>query len=320
MNRHSNEIDPELLDFIDFLEGGAAKHRASHALSLPERRRIAEDIRRPLAAGGPKFDDTRDYRVSHEGGELKVRIINAARGEARPALVYLHGGGWMMFSVDTHDRLMREFAERAGIAVAGIEYSLSPEVRYPAQLNEIQAVLSWLQTEGPQVGIDPGCLALGGDSAGANLAIASCLRMRDAGRLEGIRGMVLCYGVYDGRFDTPSYRRYADPRYVLSREEMLEFWRCYVRSPADYEDPLVSPLRADVSGLPPAFMIITERDVLHDENVRMAEKLRAAGVDVSSTVYPGTVHSFLEAVSFASISDRALGDAARWLKERLRSS
>ena len=214
---------------------------------------------------------------------------------------------------------MRELAAQADIAVIGVEYSLSPDVRFPTQLEEIRAVIDWLFEKGCATGIDTNRLAIGGDSAGANLAMATCLRLRDEDRLEHICGMLLCYGVYDGKFDTDSYYRYADPAFNLSRDEMIRFWQCYVRSPEEFDNPLASPLRGDLSKLPPAFMVIAECDVLYDENIRMADKLQACGVDVTSKVYPGTTHSFLEAVSMAEVSEQAFSDASGWLRSKLNS-
>lgn len=313
---HDDEIDPQVREFIGYLAARSAEFRLPDSAPASERRRVAAMVRHPLTVGGPAPGNSRDYAVPNGSYDLKVRIMNAAPGERRPALVYLHGGGWIMFSIETHDRIMRELAVPAGIAVVGIDYSLSPNVRYPTQLDEIGDVLQWLQAEGTLLGIDTGRLFVGGDSAGANLAITTCLRLRDQNQLNGMRGMVLCYGVYDGNFETASYHRYADPAYLLSRDEMLQFWQSYIRTAEDLDDPLVSPLRADLHGLPPAMMIIAERDVLHDENVAMARKLLAAGVDVQSKVYRGTTHSFLEAVSMADVSRQALQDAASWLQAR----
>ncbi len=223
----------------------------------------------------------------------------------------------MLFSIDTHDRVMRELAAEADIAVVGINYSLAPEYRYPSQLTEVKSVIHWLRSQGGAVGVDRDKLFIGGDSAGANLAVASCLGLRDSGQIDGICGMILCYGVYDSNFDTASYHRYAESGFVLSRDEMIEFWQCYAREAQDLNDPLAAPLRADLTGLPPATMVIAEHDVLYDENLQMVQELEACGVEVTSKVYPDTTHSFLEAVSMAAVSRQAIADIAGWLRERL---
>ncbi len=312
-----NELDPEIQQFVSYLLTRTSQLGYDKPSNYGERRRNAEVVRQPLTVGGPDVEKSFDYQVPVGDGTVRIRVVNAAPGDASPALVYVHGGGWMLFSIETHGRIMRELASQAGIAVVGVEYSLSPDARYPVQLDEISAVIDWLRENEQQAGIDSNRLVIGGDSAGANLSIATCLALRSRSALDGVLGMLLCYGVYDSGLETESYERYAHSGYVLSREEMLEFWRCYVRSPADLDDPLVSPLRAELRGLPSAFLVIAECDVLHDENVEMAVKLTESGVDVQATVYEGTTHSFLEAVSMAEVSRRALSDAAHWLHKRL---
>jgi len=316
-SENDQEFDPQIKEFVTYLLDRSAELAGSSPLSYDERRQVAETVRQPLTEGGPVIEESCDYSVPTASGDVRVRIINTSPGKSRPALIYLHGGGWMLFSLETHGRIMRELAAGADIAVIGIEYSLSPEVRYPVQLNESQAVVRWLRENSDKVGVDSSLLAIGGDSAGANLAVVTCLALREVSELSGIQGMLLYYGVYDARFDTDSYERYADPAYNLSRQEMRDFWECYVRTPEDYTDPFVSPLRADLSGLPATHLVIAERDVLHDENIQMAAKLQESGVDVHSEVYDGTIHSFIEAMSMADVSRRAIADSAHWLRTRL---
>jgi len=314
---HDDNLDPQIRAFISFLREKSRQYPTPESLQLSEMRRIAEEVRQPLTLGGPAVKQIFDYEVLAHDRVIRVRTINTAPGQEKPALIYLHGGGWMLFSLDTHDRVMREIAVRADLAVLGIEYSLSPDVRFPTQLNEIRAVLDWLQAHGKEIGIDTGRMAIGGDSAGANMAVATCLRLRDEGRPRLIGAMLLCYGVYDGHFDTDSYYRYQDTRFNLGRDEMQQYWASYLGDRAEYATPLASPLRADLASLPRTFMVIAECDVLYDENVKMAQKLERSGVEVCYKVYPGTTHSFLEAVSMAEVSGRALADASDWLGRAL---
>ena len=267
-----DSIDSEVRDFIALLSNRSAALRCNDPKNYAQRRSNAEIAREPLTVGGPLIDQVHDYDVPAENGDVKIRVFNAKQGDNMPALVYLHGGGWMLFSLKTHDRLMRELAAGADIAVVGVEYSLSPDAKYPAQLNEVLAVIKWLRGNADRIGVDVERLAIGGDSAGANLSIAASLALRSMSDLSGFLGLILCYGVYDARFDTASYCRYDDPAFLLEKAEMEEFWTCYTRTPEDYKDPLVSPLRAELEGLPPSLMIIAERDVLYAENVAMAKK------------------------------------------------
>jgi acetyl esterase len=193
-----------------------------------------------------------------------------------------------------------------------LDYSLSPEAKFPQAIDELLSVVAWLREDGAALGLDTGRVAIGGDSAGANLSVATNLRLREAGQ-PGLAGMLLNYGVFD-HAPTPSYERYDGPRYMLTVEEMERFWQNYLRCEAERPLPLASPLRADLSGLPPAFMAIAQCDILADANREMAKKLEAAGVPVEAVVYEGATHSFLEAVSIAPLADRGLADASAWLQ------
>jgi len=218
---------------------------------------------------------------------------------------------------DTHDQLMREYAARAGVMVAGLDYSLSPEAKFPRALEETVEAIRWLRREGGAHGWNANRLAVGGDSAGANLAVAASLRLRDLA-LPPLAAMLLNYGVFDPE-ESDSYARYDGPSYMLTAAEMRTFWSNYVRDERDLQDPLAAPLRADLRGLPPAFLVTAECDILQSANCTMAERLRAAGVAVEARVYRGATHSFLEAVSISSLAERALEESSTWLGGRLRA-
>ena len=276
---------------------------------------MAEEVRRPWTRGGPVMHSTDELRIGALG--TRVRVHRPTPAAVHPGLIYIHGGGWTMFSLDTHDRVMREYAARAEVAVVGIDYSLSPEAKFPRALDECVDVVSALRrAEVP--GIDAARLGVGGDSAGANLSVATNLRLRELGE-PVLAAMLLNYGAFDDRH-TASYRRYDGERYMLTADEMDGFWRNYIRADEDREDPLVCPLRANLRGLPPAFVAIAECDILADQNRLMVDRLRAAGVEVESHVYTGATHSFLEAVSISALSGRAYDDASKWLRGRLAGS
>jgi len=310
------EMDREIRLFAETVQQDYARLSRAGA-SVQESRRVAETVRQRWKAGGPVMAHTSDHRLPVGELNLTVRLFEPTLDRGVPALVYIHGGGWTLFSLETHDRLMREYAARTGIKVIGVDYSLAPEVKFPRQVHEVVAVLYWLRQSGAGLGIDRQRVAIGGDSAGANLALAACLELRDAGFVPPPRAMVLNYGVWDGStaFDTDVLEAPSD--YLLTHEEMKGFWRNYVRGPEDLSDPLACPVRADLHGLPPAFMAIADRDILLDENLVMASRLIQAGVRVKPVVYPGTTHSFLEAVSVARVSERALQETADWLVAEL---
>lgn len=311
----SDDVDPDIRLFQQRMSAGYAAFPDFAGLPLPQARRAAEEVRAQWVRGGPKMARTTELRVGALQTRIRIHMPQApVAGSKVPALLYLHGGGWTMFSLDTHDRLMREYAARAGIAVVGIDYSLSPEAKFPRAIEEILDVLQWLRASGGEHGIDVARLASGGDSAGANLAVAAHLRLRDLG-LPPTCAMLLNYGVFTDQH-SPSMSRYDGPHYMLETGEMQWFWSNYLRGDADRGNPLAVPLHADLSGLPPAFLAIAECDILADGNHAMAAHLAAAGVEVEARSYAGATHSFLEAVSISALSDRALDESAAWLKAR----
>ncbi len=307
-------LDPDIRRFVTAVQRSYAQYPPFDALSLTERRRVAEEVRAPWRAGGPRMSRTVDTAIA----DVRARIHIPVAAPALAAMLYLHGGGWTMFSIDTHDRLMREYALRSGAIVVGIDYSLSPEARFPKALNEVIAAIEWLRGEGPANGIDPMRLAVGGDSAGANLAVAAALTLRER-RAPALRAMLLNYGAFSPE-PSASFERYGGPRYMLTVDEMRYFWSSYTSDPAELDNPLVAPYRADLRGLPPAFLCVAACDILADSNQAMAARLSAAHVPCEMHVYPGATHSFLEAVSIAPLAERALAEAAEWLRVRLAAS
>jgi len=306
-----DDVDRDVRRFQQLVSAGFARYPDFGSMPHPDARGIAEEVRRPWTRGGPQMHSTEELRVG--ALQTRVRVHRPTPAAVHPALAYVHGGGWTLFSLDTHDRVMREYAARAGVAVVGIDYSLSPEAKFPRALDECVAVASALR-RGEVPGIDTARVAIGGDSAGANLSVATNLRLRQLGEAV-LSAMLLNYGAFDDHH-TASYRRYDGDRYMLNADEMDGFWRNYIRTDADRQDPLACPLRADLHGLPPAFVAIAECDILADQNRLMVDRLRAAGVDVESHVYARATHSFLEAISISALSARAFDDASRWLGRR----
>lgn len=308
----ADDVDDEIRQFVVALNHGYGRFSDFDALPLPERRAAAETVRDRWRSGGPVMSATRELIVA--GCRVRLHVPSSSDTE-RPAMLYIHGGGWTMFSIDTHDRLMREYAARAGVVVVGIDYSLSPEAKFPAALDEVTAVFRWLREHGREHGVDPARIAIGGDSAGANLSVTTCLRLQAAGDPLPA-AMLLNYGAF-GPEATASYHRYDGPAYMLTIDEMNRFWSNYTEDADAYADPLVAPLKADLTGLPPAFLAIAECDILADANRAMAAKLVAAGVPVETHTYLGATHSFLEAISISKLADRCFDDASRWLARQL---
>lgn len=321
--------DPSTLDKLrEVLEPGTREFVRENArvyalypgrteMPIEMSRSVGEKSRAPWAAGGPHAT-VHDFNVDVSHGTVKVRLLTTSPGPAKAALIYLHGGGWCLFSLDTHDRLMREYAHRADIAVFGIDYTRSPEAKFPRAIHEVVDCIRWIHSHANELGIDPTRLAIGGDSAGANLSVAACLEIRNRGTDALPQAMLLNYGVYDSDFSRPSYAKWGDGGFGLTRNDMGWFWDNYLDDPREKTNPLAAPIHADLTGLPSTHMTVTECDVLHDENVAMCEKLNRSGVAVESVIYPGTAHSFLEAVSISAASNEAFDNAARWLRNVLK--
>lgn len=318
VNEARDDVDPQIRRFVDAVGAAYAAHGPFERLTPPEQRKVCEQVRAPWREGGPEMASIRELSIPTQRGPVRLRIYEPqAAGPPKPALVYLHGGGWTLFSLDTHDRVMREYAYRAGVTVVGVDYALAPEAPFPAALAQIVEVVRWLGRGGGGPGIDPGKIAIGGDSAGGNLSVCCALVLRQAGEGGLLKALLLIYGGFDNQPSPEADRRFGGPGYMLTPEERVIFWRNYVPDPKDLQNPLARPILADLRGLPPAMLVVGECDILIDHNRQMAERFEAAGVPVRLNVYAGATHSFIEAMSIADVARRALQDSSDWLKQTL---
>ncbi len=312
-----DQIDPDIRRFAAQVNADYARLTGGRELTVDEMRQVAEEVRAPWRQGGPAMKAVSEQLAQTSAGPVRIRVYDPGVRQPAPVLVYLHGGGWTLFSLDTHDRVMREYAARADVIVVGVDYALSPEARFPVALEQVVAVVRWLREHGAGLGIDKDRIALGGDSAGGNLSIGAALALRDAGEAGHVKGLLLIYPAFDNSCSDESLRRYGGPDAVLTGEEVELFWGNYAGSVNVRDNPLACPIRARLEGLPPVCLTIPECDVLTEQSLVMAERLRAAAVPVALTVYPGATHSFIEAVSIAPLADRAIADGARWVQDTL---
>ena len=228
-------------------------------------------------------------------GDVRVRIVKPLRAtEPLPTVLYVHGGGWILGNAGTHDRFVRELATGVEAAIVFVEYDRSPEARYPVAIEQAYATARWITTEGATHGLDGTRLAVAGDSVGGNMTAALTILAKQRGDVRFVH-QSLYYPVTDAAQDTDSYLEFADGP-DLTAKAMAWFWDAYLPDLDARAEITASPLRAsldDLAGLPEAFVIVDENDVLRDEGEAYARKLTQAGVRTTSARYNGTIHDFL---------------------------
>ena len=311
------KVDPGMDRLLEMV--GARNPAPPHEPSpkaIAHMREAASQVRRTWADSVP-VGRLQRHIVETSNGPVPL-TIHLPDGVPGGTILFLHGGGWTLFDSETHSPLMRALAMKTGWAVVGVDYPRAPETPYPEPIKACASVIGTVMRIGPRLGL-PEPLALCGDSSGANLAVAATLLMRDIDEILPA-ALVLFYGVYDCDFSRPSYAKFGSEAFPLSAEKMAWFWDRYCPDVSRRDEPLASPVQADLAGLPPTNMVVAGQDILRDENLAMATRLAEAGVRVSLDVYPGAVHAFCEAVGFVDVSRRAVGRSATWLVDTIAAS
>lgn len=262
-------------------------------------------------------EGTEDRTIPGPGGDLPIRIYTPQGTGPFPAIVYMHGGGYVVGDLDTQGMIALALCAWSQSVVISVDYRLAPEHKFPAAVDDSFAVLQWAAANAASIGADPARLALAGDSAGANMACATALTARDAGG-PAVRAVVNIYGScnYPGT-QTPSAVEFADGP-ILKADDVDWFWEQYLADPAQQDDQRASPLRAKShGGLPPHFVGTAECDPSRDDAEDFARKLIDAGVETQLKRYPGMVHGFASWVGFLPGAREVLSDAAAFLKAHL---
>jgi acetyl esterase len=277
-------------------------YAASRAVLQPDPETVAEVV--ALEAPGP-------------GGAIPLRLYRgngAAKGSPRPALIYFHGGGWVIGDLDSHDQVCRSIANATPCIVVSVDYRLAPEHRFPAAAEDAIAATQWIAANAGKLGIDAGRLAVGGDSAGGNLAAVVAIAARDHGGPR-IALQILVYPATDMYMDWPSAERHAH-QLPLTKAAMDWFIAHYMRNDADKKDWRASPLRtSNLKGLPPALIVTAAFDPLSDQGEAYAKALRAAGVTVAYEPFEGQIHGFLSMGRIVADSRRLVERCATVLKD-----
>jgi acetyl esterase len=270
--------------------------------------------------------DIENYNISisTDGKDIPITIVRPpnSSNETLPVVMFFHGGGWILGGFDTHDRLVRELANNANAAIVFVNYTPSPEAKYPVSLEQAYAATKWVSKNGQTIHVDSSRLAVVGDSVGGNMVAAFTLLAKQRGGPK-IDFQVLFYPVTDASFDTSSYMKYQDG-YWLTREAMKWFWDNYTSNQTNRKEPTVSPLQASIKqleGLPSALVINGENDVLCDEGEAYARKLLEADVPVTAVRYHGTIHDFvmLNTITDDPAPRAAIEQASHMLKKVLSS-
>ena len=257
-----------------------------------------------------------DFAVPGPGGAIPVRLYKPVDQPGLPVMLFAHGGGYVVGSLDSHDRICRLIAERSGVAVLAVDYRLAPEHKYPAAVEDLEAALRWLKAAGATRGLDPSRIAIGGDSAGGNLSLAVALSRKAAGE-SPFKGMALIYGVFDNA-DTPSREQFGGEAFSLPMTAMNFFDKAYSRDSADDADPIRHPAKAaDFSGLPPCFVSAAGCDPLRDDSRNIVPKLEAAGVAVEFDEVPGVLHGYLHMSRMLPAADQTATKVAAAVKKWL---
>ncbi|HEX5200293.1 MAG TPA: alpha/beta hydrolase [Actinoplanes sp.] len=282
-------LEPAAQEFAD----ATSKPPFVYELGVDGARKLLDDLQ---AAPIDKPDvDEKWITVPAAVGDVRVRIVKPAGATGTlPAILYVHGGGWILGNAGTHDRLVRELAVGVHAAVVFVEYDRSPEARYPVAIEQAYATAQWIVKDGASEGLDASRLAIAGDSVGGGMTAAVTILAKQRGDVHFVH-QSMYYPVTDAGQDTASYREFVDGPHLRARS-MAWFWDAYLPEVDKRGEITASPLRAtldDLAGLPEAFLVVDENDVLRDEGEAYARKLIAAGVRTTAVRYNGTLHDFM---------------------------
>jgi len=301
-------LDPQAQQILDQLD----------ELGLPPNYMISpEEARTNIMSkprpDGPEVAKVEDRTIANGVFQVPVRIYNPEGSGPFPVLIWFHGGGWVIGNLETADEVARHLTVGADCVVVSVDYRLAPEAKFPVPFEDCYAVTKWITQNPDSINADPSRIALGGDSAGGNLAAAVSLAAKDRG-LPAITFQLLVYPVTSMDFGTVSYKENADG-YALTMKSMQWYWDHYLSCDADALNPYAAPLAAkDFSGLPPALVITAEFDPLRDEGEAYAKKLQDAGVSATATRYDGMIHGFFSMSAVIDKGVQAIYQASTALK------
>jgi acetyl esterase len=310
-------MDPQVQALLQMMEAQSAATGAPPMYELPAdvARQGAEVGFQAFNNGMPEIGSIVDRTIPGPAGAIPVKIFTPTGSAPFPLLVFLHGGGWVIGSPNTHARLCAELAEGAGVVVMSVGYRLAPEHPAPAPLDDCVAAIRWASEHGSEIGAADGRFAVAGDSAGGNLAAAAALRLRDeGGPVPGF--LLLFYGAFTGDLDLPSVIENGEGK-ILTRKAMEWFYMLYLSGGASVMDPYIAPINADLRGMPPTHLIVGTLDPLLDDSKLFAEKLEQAGVPARLSIYQDMPHIFLQLSGMLDGGKKGVAEACEALREAL---
>ncbi len=306
-------LHPQAKAFLDMLASSGAP--PLEQLPLAEARAVRSEM---VEASGPEepVAEVQNRSIPGPAGPIPVRVYRPVKKETLPALVFFHGGGYVICNLDTHDRVCRGLANASGCAVISVDYRLAPEHKYPAAVDDAYAATQYVAEHAAEFGVDPNRIAVGGDSAGGTLATVVSLLARDRGG-PPLKFQLLIYPLVDFYDESPSMQQYSKDHF-LSREGMDWFRESYLPSREAGLEPSASPMNASsLQGLPPAMIITAECDPLRDQGEAYARKLQSAGVPVELKRYEGMIHPFFQFGGILDTAKVAMKDAASAVRRAL---
>jgi acetyl esterase len=315
----SKTLDPQAKALMEIVARAAAP--AFHTLDVARARDETRKLHTYFSPEAPHVAAVREVEIPSAGAAVAGRFyrpLGSTAGTQLPLLVFFHGGGWTVGDLDSYDTLCRTLANEARCAVLSVDYRLAPEHPFPAAVDDAYSATAWASAHAIELGVDAERIAVGGDSAGGNLAAVTAILARDHGT-PPLVFQLLVYPATDQSTERPSWQQFGRG-YLLDLESIRYFQKKYLRHARDYEDWRASPVRcADLTGVPPAFVITAGFDPLLDDCVAYVQRLKAAGVDVDYHCFEGMVHGFLTLGKMFAAAGEATRLAARALARAFRS-
>jgi len=285
-------------------------------------RAITQSLAR-LDPQAPKMAFMVDHYIPSNETDRKIhlRIYDpGVEGKPCPALVFVHGGGWTVGSVDEFDSSIRRLANSSGLLIAAMDYRLAPENPFPAALNDVIATVKWIKENGESIGIDPNRIALGGDSAGANLALASAIALRNEGQGDAVRALYLLYGLYTPDKNTESMQLFGNGEYGITKTQFQWVMNMTFQRRDDWSNPLAFPILDNLTGnLPPMYIAAMGLDPLRDDSILLSEKLKLAGQEYYLSIWPGVAHGALSLISVTPEIEKYVDALSTYLRGVLMS-